>query len=88
MLARRSFLEIVHEILQMEGRKKTHIMYGTGLTYPQAIRYLHMLKERELLITESDESGREVYKVTEKGRDALSHLDAVMSYFDRGNDNA
>ena len=33
-------IEILYEILQMEGRKKTHTMYGAALTYPQVTRYL------------------------------------------------
>ena len=51
MITRRSFLEIVHDILRLEGKKKTHIMYGTGLTYPQVMRYLDVLREHELLTT-------------------------------------
>ena len=84
MVTRRSFLEIVHDILRMEGKKKTHIMYGTGLTYPQVMRYLEVLRDRELLATDLDASGREVYRVTEKGVDARNHLDVVMEYLGRG----
>jgi predicted transcriptional regulator len=38
MLMKRSVIEIVNEILQLEGNKKTEIMYKTTLTYPQAMR--------------------------------------------------
>ena len=27
----------------MQGKKKTHIMYETSLTYPQTVRYLEYL---------------------------------------------
>lgn len=83
ILTRRSFLEIVYEILQLEGRKKTHIMYGTGLTYPQTVRYLDMLKERRLIATQLDGDGKEVYTVTDEGKDVLEHLSAVMGHLGR-----
>lgn len=45
MVAEPTLLKIVHDILQMDGKRKTHIMYATALTYPQTTRYLEFLKE-------------------------------------------
>jgi predicted transcriptional regulator len=83
LLARRSFHEIVYDILKMEGRKKTHIMYGTGLTYPQTVRYLGLLIDHELLAVETDPEGRDIYRVTPKGRDLLNHLSVAIGYLGR-----
>lgn len=83
MMARRSFPEIVHQILQLEGRKQTHIMYGTGLTYPQALRYLEALIERGLMKIQIDESGKKVYSLTDRGRVLMEHLNVVMEYLGR-----
>lgn len=78
MVTKRSPIEIVHEILQLEGRRKTHIMYATALTYPQAMRYLNGLIERGLIARETDQKGGEIYRATESGRELSSHLDAVI----------
>ena len=80
MIAKRSFVEIVHDILQMDGKKKTHIVYGTGLTHPQAMRYLVFLIERGLVEKGVDAAGRDVYGPTEAGRRLNEHLDVVMEY--------
>ena len=84
MLAKRSMLEIVHEILQVEGRKKTQIMYRTALTYPQAVRYLTALTDRDLMQKENDGNGGEIYTLTEKGRELSGHLSAAMRYLGLG----
>ncbi len=87
MLAKRSVVEIVHEILQVDGRKKTHIMYKTALTHPQMVRYLNVLTERGLIAKNSDGNGGEVYKVTERGRDLSRHLDVVIGYLGLGDES-
>ena len=84
MLAKRTSIEIIAEILQTEGRKKTAIMYATALTYPQTVRYLAELTERGLMRRQEDPSGSDVYSVTQKGRDLRVHLDAVMHYLGLG----
>jgi predicted transcriptional regulator len=80
MLTKRSWVEIVHEILQMGGGKKTQIMYATALTYPQVVRYLDTLQERGLIELGQDEKQKPVYGVTERGRELLEHLDAAMGF--------
>ena len=84
MVTKRSPIEIVHEILQLEGRRKTHIMYATALTYPQAMRYLNTLVERGLITRDVDEKGGEIFRATEMGRELSGHLDAVMDYLGLG----
>ena len=88
MLTKRSMLEIVHEILEAEGRKKTQIMYRTSLTYPKAIRYLSALTDRGLLQTQNDGNGGEVYRLTDRGRELRTHLDAVIGYLGLGGASA
>ena len=69
MLAKRSLIEILHEILQMESSKKTHIMYHAALTYPQVTRYLHALAERGLIekVTDEGEGVKKWLRKSEQG---------------------
>lgn len=75
---KRTSMEIIREILQLNGRKKTDIMYRTALTYPQTIRYLELLRDKGLLRVRQDPKGRDVFEATEAGRQLLAHLTAVM----------
>jgi len=82
MLAKRSIIEILHEILQMQGRKKTHIQYQAALTYPQVNRYLQGMSARGLIEQGKDDRGANIYNVTEKGRELYKHLSLVMAYLE------
>lgn len=84
MLMKRSVIEIVNEILQLEGNKKTEIMYKTALTYPQAMRYIKALADRSLLNSTKDERGRDIYHVTERGRELSGHIDVVINLLGLG----
>ncbi len=84
MLAKRSMVEIIHEILQMEGKRKTHIMYATALTYPQTTRYLDFLKERDLICNKTDEKGGQIFMPTPKGQELAKHIDNVMEILGLG----
>lgn len=78
MLAKRSIVEIVNEILQLQGMRKTHIMYATALTYPQTTRYLDFLKERGLIQDSLDEKGGQVFVATKKGQELSRQLTTVI----------
>ena len=80
MLARRSMPEIVHEILQSEGKRKTQIMYRTALTHSQLMRYLDVLVKRGLIQKQSEGNGGTVCRITENGRELLKHLSVVIKY--------
>ncbi len=84
MLAKRSGVEIVREILRLEGKRKTHIMYATALTYPQAMKYLNNLTERGLIAKDMDARGGEIYHSTPAGKQLSHHLDAVMGFLGLG----
>ena len=84
MLAKRTSIEIFQEILRMQGKKKTHIMYETALTYPQTIRYLDYLMERGLIEAATDSKGKPIYLTTEPGQELLRHLDVAMQYLGLG----
>lgn len=88
MLAKRSLIEIIHEILILEGKRKTHIMYATALTYPQTTRYLEFLQQRGLVCHEVDEKGGQVYKPTAKGQELSKHIDNVMEILGMGDRDA
>src|SRR5207237_8471937 len=85
MESKRSSWEIVYDILNNEGLKKTEIMYRTCLTYPQTMRYLNRLIDAGLLTTQPDLKGRNVFKKTERGDRVLGHLAAVVEYLAEGN---
>jgi predicted transcriptional regulator len=53
-------------------------MYRTALTYPQTMRYLELLVDRGLLSIRQDGKGRDVFEATEKGRQTLQHLKAII----------
>jgi len=74
----RTSMEIIHEILKLKGRKKTDIMYRAALTYPQTIRFLELLKTKGLISVKQDAKGDDVFEATEKGRQLLEHLSAVI----------
>ena len=84
MFNKRSMPEIILEILQTEGKRKTHIMYRTALTYPQLTRYLDVLMDRGLIEKKADGSGGEVFKVTDRGHDLSKHLSLATSYLGLG----
>ncbi len=88
MLAKRSLIEIIHEILQMDGKRKTHIMYATALTYPQTTRYLEFLQERDLITAHKDEKGGQVFAPTAKGHELALHIDTVMEILGLGERDA
>ena len=88
MLAKRSIIEILHELLQMEGRKKTHIQYQAALTYPQVNRYLQGMSDRGLIEQSQDDRGGNIYNITEKGQELAKHLSQVMAYLELDGNHA
>ena len=63
----RSKLEIIRDILvvvEEEGSKKTHIMYGANLSYKLLLRYLEHILDAGLV----EYDGNSYYTITEKGK--------------------
>ncbi|MCW3984134.1 MAG: winged helix-turn-helix domain-containing protein [Candidatus Bathyarchaeota archaeon] len=69
---RRDQLSIAANILEIarDGALKTQIMYRAGLSYPQLNDYLLFLIDNNLL-TQSNINGKDVYRITLKGRNFL-----------------
>jgi len=69
----RSRLDIIAMMLEAvgDGSKKTKIMYEAYLSYRQMGEYLAFLLEKELIV---HDSAREMYRLTDKGRTALSFI--------------
>ena len=65
MPGRRSYLDIVHDILRVAlgGARKTRIMYEANLSYKQLKEYLELLLSSRMLSLRGD-----TYHTTEKGK--------------------
>ena len=72
----RGKLEIVSDILNTckNGAAKTQIMYSCNLSYAQLTIYLEELKLRRMIVCEKD-----IYEVSEFGRDFRKNLDVVIA---------
>ncbi|HEV2192371.1 MAG TPA: winged helix-turn-helix domain-containing protein [Nitrosopumilaceae archaeon] len=82
----RGWLEIIYFILVVCKKEslKTHIMYKCNLNSKQIDQYLQFLIDKQLLEreTESPNSKRHVYKVTEMGRRYINAYNQLAEIFD------
>lgn len=76
---RRDKLYIISEIMEISktGALKTQIMYKANLSFAQLNEYLKLLDKISLL-KKSCNTGKEVYKTTEKGLDFLQRHREIM----------
>jgi predicted transcriptional regulator len=76
---RRDKLYIIAEIMEIakDGTLKTQIMYKANLSFAQLNEYVKLLIKINLLRKEVD-SGRDVYRSTEKGLDFLQRHQEIM----------
>ena len=82
MLARRSILDIVGEILRLEYAGKTEVMYRVNMSHAQVNRYLELLLERGLLQKVFGRTRTPKYAITDQGREVLSHIDEIVGALD------
>ncbi|RJS74812.1 hypothetical protein CW710_00725 [Candidatus Bathyarchaeota archaeon] len=82
-LGRRSRLEILYLILKSceKGASKTQITYDARINFKLSAQYLEML-ERKNLVEQYLVEGRRIYRLTEKGRHLLHHLEEVVKLLD------
>ena len=79
----RTRVEILGSILRVagSGSLKTHIMYKANLSHRQLEKYLNFLEERGLLIEfAEEETGTNLFKITEKGIEFLKEYTHLTSY--------
>ena len=76
---RRSDMEIIREILQMDGTGITLLRYGANLSYPQIQRYLAFLENSRLINVNRNSAHIAGFKTTGKGRRTLNLLDKLIS---------
>ena len=74
--SRRSDIEIIGEILRMDGAGKTEIMYGVNMSHAQLQRYVDLLLNRGLL-QKSEQDSKPRYRATEKGKELLQTINKV-----------
>jgi len=81
IFVKRGRFDIVYEILSLSRRpvQKTRILYGCNLSYDQLQKYLDYLISRGLL-NRFKKSGREVFHITEKGREFLNGYEHLKTF--------
>ena len=79
MMKRRSKLEIYLDILKAVSKtgKLTHIGNMANLSWKDAVKHLEFLKNKGFVETVKTENGREEYKLTQKGYEALETLQKI-----------
>ena len=85
---RRDKLYIIAEIMEIAkgGTLKTQIMYKANLSFAQLNEYVKLLIKINLLRKEVD-SGRDVYRSTEKGLDFLQRHREIMDLLSETTNN-
>jgi predicted transcriptional regulator len=80
----RGNIQIMGDVLSLatSGIKKTHIMYKANLSYEQAQLYLGELIEKRLIAQDLSSSDRLVYRITERGREFLSHYTRLIQFLE------
>jgi len=78
MIARRSSVEIMGEILRLGPAGKTEIMYSVNMSHSQLGRYLELLTGRGLLERVVGKARIPLYVTTEKGKALLPHIQAMV----------
>jgi predicted transcriptional regulator len=77
MSARRSAIDIVHDILKVCNKgsiNKTAIMYQSNLSYDQLKRYLTILSEQRMI--GRNDSGN--FEITDRGQKTLAKVSRVL----------
>jgi|WetSurMetagenome_2_1015567.scaffolds.fasta_scaffold119846_3 predicted transcriptional regulator len=76
---RRDRLSIMSEIMDIayEGALKTQIMFRANLSFSQLTSYLNLLTATNLL-SKTPQDGKEVYRITAKGKDFLTRHEEMM----------
>lgn len=79
--------EIIREILEAatEGKGKTQIMCCCNLSYEQATSYLAELLNRNMVEWVANEQGRDVYIISERGRECMGVLDRLRELLSSDN---
>jgi len=80
-MKRRSKLEIYLDILKAvsETSKLTHIGNMANLSWKDAVRHLSFLRRRGFVEAVKAENGREEYRLTQKGLEALETLKKITN---------
>lgn len=78
MRRRRSYLEIIVDILGMGEASQTRIIYEGGMNYHQAQRYLNFLVDIGFLERVSGDH-RTYYKPTERGKEFRERVKPILN---------
>lgn len=75
---RRSELEIIRDILRMDGGRTTALRYAVNLSHSQMQKYLAFMERSSLISLERQGSRAWMYRVTEKGHEALAEMERLF----------
>ena len=77
-MAKRDRVEIMAEILDLcvEPKSKTHVMYGTNLSWKMLQQYLSHMQSRDLLEMQNDSTK---YVTTKRGHDFVAKWKALKA---------
>ena len=77
-MAKRDRVEIMAEILDLcvEPKTKTHVMYGTNLSWKMLQQYLSHMQSRDLLEMQNDSTN---YVTTKRGHDFVEKWKALKA---------
>ena len=77
MVGRRSYIEIIGDILRLGKSTEIGVRYSCDLSYYQSQKYLRFLVTRGFLEMDRGGNSRKRYKPTTNGEQLLSYIDDV-----------
>ena len=86
MSARRTKIEIIHDILnaiQKKGGKikPTHLLYKSNLSYKKMLEYIGELLHKGM-VGEEEVKGKKMYTITDKGLNYIQEFKKIKEFSD------
>ena len=75
-MSRRSYFEIIADILRLGKSSRTQILYSANISFDLLNKYLSLLTERGFLTITTNEQ-RKLYRPTKKGENLLHLIEEV-----------
>ena len=78
MERRRSYIEVIADMLRLGEAGKTEIMYSANMSYFQLQKYLNFLLRLKLIDKVTVGNPTVTYRVTKKGIRLLRNIDSIL----------
>jgi len=84
MSARRTKIEIIHDILSAIQKKRgkikpTHLLYKSNLSYKKMLEYVNELINKGMM-DEEELKGKKMYTITEKGASYIQEFKKIKEF--------